>query len=106
MNESYFRYRAGEKPEDHVHPDFRPRFLEDYPDEDQRLAEETCGDNIECQFDFLATRNEDVAKASLKTSVDSDSNTKTLSKSGEAMKMSLNHRSYRSTLLLCLFLRF
>lgn len=60
-NRSYFFYRNGQGPANFTHPEFIPKFLSDFPEDRQKDAEEKCGNNVECKFDFLATGNEEIA---------------------------------------------
>ena len=45
---------------------FIPMFEPNYRDDEQRTtAEELCGDNLQCKFDFVVTNDQAVASATL-----------------------------------------
>ncbi|XP_078585797.1 uncharacterized protein LOC144867617 [Branchiostoma floridae x Branchiostoma japonicum] len=81
QEESLFTYKDGQDATSFAKPDFRPKFLsqlrDTISDEKQSEAEDLCGSNVECLFDFLSTNDTEVGeqtKSSIET-FDSDAET-------------------------------
>ncbi|KAK2165542.1 hypothetical protein NP493_1362g01013 [Ridgeia piscesae] len=69
--DSLFHYASGESFSTFENKEFKPLFLEDIVNNmtntERKKAEETCGKNKECIFDFAVTGNKDAAAATLAT---------------------------------------
>ncbi|KAI0237078.1 Mucin-like protein [Lamellibrachia satsuma] len=69
--DSLFYYAPGESYSTYAHTEFQPLFLEDVlanmTTAQRTKAEQTCGDNKECLFDFAVTGKEEAAAATLAT---------------------------------------
>ncbi|XP_070536953.1 fibrillin-1-like [Ptychodera flava] len=69
--ESLFKYEDedGKRWDDYNDLDFEPLFIDEVADpENRQLAIETCGADLECQYDVIATGNADVGKATMSSS--------------------------------------
>ncbi|XP_059148172.1 fibrillin-1-like [Physella acuta] len=66
QNESLFLYGYGQNTFTFSDPSFIPMFFDEQSTEAKSAAEAACGAyNIPCLFDFIATRNQEIAKKSL-----------------------------------------
>ncbi|KAK2180866.1 hypothetical protein NP493_421g00002 [Ridgeia piscesae] len=81
--DSLFHYAPGENYSTYAKSEFTPRFLEDVlanmTSSQREMAQNTCGDNKECLFDFAITGKEDVAEATLMTNSKNQENAEIMS---------------------------
>ncbi|KAI0210407.1 Mucin-like protein [Lamellibrachia satsuma] len=81
--DSLFFYAPGETHATYAHTEFQPLFLEDVlanmTAAQRTKAEQTCGNNKECLFDFAVTGKEEAAAATLATNAKNKEDAETLS---------------------------
>ncbi|XP_035660212.1 uncharacterized protein LOC118404934 [Branchiostoma floridae] len=82
QDESLFTYKDGQDVNSFAKPDFRPKFLSQLrntvSDEKQSEAEDLCGSNVECLFDFLSTNDTEVGEQTRSSIETFDSDAETL----------------------------
>lgn len=70
-----------------MHPDFVPLFMEDFNDTEAEAAKKICGaENDACIFDLLTTKDEEFAKNTNNTNVESATTKNALGRSSLYLK--------------------
>uniref|UniRef100_A0A2C9M586 VWFD domain-containing protein n=1 Tax=Biomphalaria glabrata TaxID=6526 RepID=A0A2C9M586_BIOGL len=72
-NNSIFAYGAYKSSANYSHQEFVPLFLDEVSESERNASIAKCGDNVACQYDYLATRDEKFAENTKDTFTSSQS---------------------------------
>ena len=62
VNKSHFIYQAGKNATSYDHPNFVPRFIKRVIMMNNTKAKELCNNTVECMYDYITTKNDEIAK--------------------------------------------